>query len=508
MEEYVKVERGLGKAQSIAHLGYWEMDLSEKKVWISDEAISIYGFDNGCHDIQLGRFQISPLIEYRDMLDETLDMLLCYNEPYEAEFMIRRSDNGILRSVYSKAELEHVSDSEQIKVIGVIQDITDWKQAEEELEYEKERAEENNRLKTAFLQNISHEIRTPANAMMGFSTMLCESEIDLQSRKSYTEIIKQCNNQLLELISEIIDISNIEANRLEIFRNEINVNTTLKTLCDQFSPGAREKKIMLVCNSGLSDIDDVVVTDKTKLIQILSNLITNSIKFTDSGYIRVRCTRSNTFLEFSVTDTGIGIQQENQNRIFDQYYQVLNSDSRLYEGMGLGLSITKTLVELIGGKIWFISKPGFGTTFFFTIPYEKPVVRPVAILEQEAPEEFVFPVKKIILVAEDDESNFRLIKYFLAKVNAEIIRAGNGKEAVEKLLSGNKIDLILMDIGMPVMDGYTATRLIRETNQALPIIAQTAYAEDMKRAIECGCNGFISKPFDKKHLIRILGQFI
>jgi hypothetical protein len=175
--------------------------------------------------------------------------------------------------------------------------------------------------------------------------------------------------------------------------------------------------------------------------------------------------------------------------------------------MGLGLSISKTLVELIGGKIWFISKPGYGTTFCFTIPYEKPVGKPVAI-SNPSPEEFVFPVRKIILVAEDDESNFRLIKYFLSKVNAEIIRAGNGKEAVDKLLSRNNIDLILMDIGMPVMDGYSAIRLIRETNQSLPIIAQTAYAEDMKRAMECGCNGFISKPFDKKHLLNILGKFI
>jgi CheY-like chemotaxis protein/anti-sigma regulatory factor (Ser/Thr protein kinase) len=304
-----------------------------------------------------------------------------------------------------------------------------------------------------------------------------------------------------------VDISNIEANLIKTFKNEMSVNSAIHSLSNQFFAKADEKKIKLFFEPGLSDFDSQILSDSTKLKQVLTNLINNAIKFTDQGIVKIGYKVKDCFLEFSVSDTGIGISMEHHERIFDRFYQVQNNISRLYEGTGLGLSISKAYVEHLGGKIWLTSEPGKGTTFFFTIPYEKAEDRAIPVHEKES-DNFVFPVKKVILVAEDIESNFKLIKYFLAGSNAEVLHAYNGKEAVEKCFSAGNIDLILMDIKMPVMDGYTAVKLIREKNSAIPIIAQTAYADDRDRAIECGCSGFISKPFDKKGLLKVLCEFI
>jgi len=393
-------------------------------------------------------------------------------------------------------------------MLEIFQDITDRKENEKELINAKEKAEESDKLKTAFLHNISHEIRTPMNAIVGFSALLGEPEVDEPTRKSYIEIIMQSSNNLLSIITDIVDFSNIEANLVKTMKNEINVKISVIALCNQFITLAKEKKIELVCETGLSDSDAIILTDSTKLTQILSNLVSNAIKFTDKGHIKILFNLKKNFLEFIVSDTGIGISPEYYDRIFDRFYQVQSQASRLYEGTGLGLAISKAYVELLGGKIWVSSEPGKGTKFFFTIPYEKPVVDTIPIYDKKVPEGYRFPVKKTILVAEDIESNFKLIKYFLSGSNTEILRACNGKEAVEKCLSSDNIDLILMDIKMPVMDGYTAVKLIREKNTVIPIIAQTAYADDMEKAIECGCSGFISKPFDKKNLIKVLSEFI
>ena len=507
-DELQKSELRLQKAQFIAHVGNWELDLSSKLIWSSDEALRIYGFDKRSHEIPLELIKKSPLPEYRALLDETLDRLLKYNEPYEVEFNIMRASDGAIRSIYSKAELVVAPDGEHATIIGVIQDITDRKKNEEELIRAKVKAEESDKLKTAFLHNISHEIRTPMNAIVGFSTLLGDPEVDERSRKSYIDVIMQSSNHLLSIITDIVDISNIEANLIKTVKNEINVNKTLKYLFNQFITITNEKQIKLVCEAGLSDPEALILTDRTKLTQILSNLINNALKFTDKGIIKVEYRLKENFLEFCVSDTGIGISPVHHERIFDRFYQVQSNVSRLYEGTGLGLAISKAYVELLGGKIWLSSEPGNGTKFFFTIPYEKRDSTTITVYEKKAPDSFVFPVKKVILVAEDVESNFKLISYFLEGSNAEVLHAINGKEAVEKCLSMGNIDLILMDIKMPVMDGYTAVKLIREKNTEIPIIAQTAYLDDRERAIECGCSGFLSKPFDKKGLFKVLGEFI
>ena len=392
--------------------------------------------------------------------------------------------------------------------IAFIRDITDRERVKQELINAKEHAEESDRLKTSFLHNISHEIRTPMNAIVGFSALLGEPDVDAQSRKDYIETIMLSSNHLLLIITDIIDIANIEANIVKVDKNEININSKLKSLCNQFIPVANEKKIQLVCETGVPDSDALIITDSTKLTQILTNLINNAIKFTDKGYVKVGCVLRDMFLEFRVSDTGIGIPQEYHNKIFDRFYQVQHTTSRLYEGTGLGLAIAKAYAELLGGNIRLSSEPGAGTSFFVTIPYEKQVVATETVKEKMGYEVFVFPEKKTILVVEDVDSNFKLINCFLAGANADIIRASNGEEAVEIALAEKNIDLILMDIKMPELDGYTAAKIIWESKPDIPIIAQTAYADDKEEAIGSGCSGFILKPFDKKSLLKVIREFI
>ena len=279
-------------------------------------------------------------------------------------------------------------------MLEIFQDITERKENEEELIRAKEKAEESDRLKTAFLHNISHEIRTPMNAIVGFSALLGEPDVDENSKKSYIEVIMQSSNHLLSIITDIVDISNIEANLIKTVKNEVNINSMLKSLCNQFFPKSYEKRIDLSCESGLREMDSLILTDRTKLTQILSNLVNNALKFTDKGSINLNCKLKDNKLEFSVSDTGIGIPSQFHDRVFDRFYQVQNNVTRLYEGTGLGLTISKAYVKLLGGEIWLTSEPDKGTTFYFTIPYEKVVPKSVSIQEKKAPDTFCFSDQK------------------------------------------------------------------------------------------------------------------
>ena len=253
-------------------------------------------------------------------------------------------------------------------LVGIGYDITERKKALSELIEAKAKAEESDRLKTAFLHNISHEIRTPMNAIVGFSTLLNEPGLDNETQSSYTGIIMQSTNQLLNIVSDIIEISNIEAGLIKLNKRETNLNLIIKQCYTRFRKEIEEKGVGFSSETALSDSDSVIITDESKLIQVITNLINNAVKFTSTGQIIFGYKHKNEQIEFFVSDTGIGIPQEHHSSIFDRFYKVENSAARLYEGTGLGLPISKAFVELMGGTIWLISREGGGTTVYFTIP--------------------------------------------------------------------------------------------------------------------------------------------
>jgi PAS domain S-box-containing protein len=387
--------------------------------------------------------------------------------------------------------------------VGIKEDITERKKLTLDLIKAKEKAEESDRLKTSFLHNISHEIRTPLNSIIGFSGFLTDPELPSEKRKYFSDIIIQSSNQLLSIISDIVSIATIEAGQAVISENIINLNSVLIFLQDHFAGKAKMKNITLNKQFFLEGNECTVITEEGKLVQILSNLIGNAIKFTKEGSVTFGCIRKDKELEFFVEDTGIGIATDMHDLIFERFRQVESTTTRQFGGSGLGLSISKAYVELLGGKIWLRSELKKGSCFYFTIPYKRSEIDSVVGVSTDNDTRIDSGVLTTILVAEDEDSNFILLAEYLSDLNVKIIRAINGFDAVEICKSNNSIDLVLMDIKMPIMDGYEATRQIREFNKDIPVIAQTAYYSDIdkKRAMECGCTDFISKPIKQEILI-------
>jgi len=383
-------------------------------------------------------------------------------------------------------------------------DTTDRKEAEEKLILALNRAEESDKLKSALLRNISHEIRTPMNAILGFSTLLGEPEISEEIRKSYIETIQASTNQLLSIITDLVDISKVEANLVKKNISELNLNELVSSTHNQFKMRATHKDISLNITMGLPNESANIITDQTKLIQVISNLLSNAIKFTEHGQINFGYTLENQIVKFHVSDTGIGIPSEYHSKIFNPFFQVERELSRRLDGTGLGLSLCKAYVELLGGTIWVTSEMGGGSSFFFTIPFEP--VEPSNLIMQTIlnEQESVFPKPLRILIAEDDENNLNYLLLLFSELNVKTILAKNGEEAVAKCKEQKNIDLVLMDLKMPVMDGYEATRQIKSFLPNLPIIAQTAYVNDKEKAFEYGCTDFISKPFTKEEIIAII----
>ncbi|NTW82647.1 MAG: PAS domain S-box protein [Chlorobiaceae bacterium] len=388
--------------------------------------------------------------------------------------------------------------------VAVKEDITEKKKLWNELVAAKDKAEESDRLKTAFLANMSHEIRTPMNGIIGFTELLKEPHLTGQEQQEYIELIQQSGERMMNLINVIIEISRIDAKETVIELSETPLNELLERLYRSFIPKAENKGLQLNWNPGLSDHESTIETDAEKLEQIMTNLIQNALKFTHHGHITFGYTKKDDMLEFYVDDTGVGIPEDMKEKIFDRFRQVDNSLSRLHEGIGLGLSITKTYIEMLGGGIHVEPCKCGGSKFFFTLPYNPPRKNDIGLSGSEVMA--ITQPPQTIIIAEDDKISSLLLKKVLKDENFMLIFAENGKDALELVKKHPETELVLMDVKMPDMNGYEATRLIKQIRPELPVIVLTAFASPEKRekASDAGCDSFITKPVKKNELIELI----
>lgn len=388
------------------------------------------------------------------------------------------------------------------------------KQKTKELVIARDLAEESNRLKTAFIHNISHEVRTPMNGILGFSKLLSEKGVTATKQKEYSKIIIESSNQLIQIIDNIIEISQLQTNQVRTNLQETDFNELIQTLNQEFVDRADRKKLNFLIQNKVKNDQSLILIDKIKLYKILYNLIDNAIKFTpENGSIEISCISEGDSLKIAIKDTGIGIKQEDQEMIFVDFSQSKKEVTKSYDGLGLGLSIAQKNAKLIQGNISFTSRPEEGSIFLLTIPYQpiihlkkkKSTITDTTLNVRD-------PITQVILIAEDGEINYIFLKTLLHKIDSYkfvVHRAKNGKEALDICEVNPDIDLVLMDIQMPILDGYNATRRIKKKRPDLPVIAQTAYSteNDINKALESGCDDFLSKPIDPKKLKKTLEKF-
>ncbi len=426
-----------------------------------------------------------------------------------AGIFVHKKKNGEIIQVEIIRD-EIIFDNKNAKLV-LINDVTDKIKAEYalsktncELILALEKAEESDRLKTAFLQNMSHEIRTPLNAISGFSGMLNKPELSEEKRKSFVSIIQNSSKQLISIVSDILTISALETKQEKHNIDKVCINSIIVDLLAIFKQQAQNQNISLYAKQQFSDKQSEIYTDKTKITQILTNLLTNALKFTHEGFIEFGYILSDSVFEFYVKDSGIGIKSEFHEKIFERFRQADKSINKLYGGTGLGLAISKAFAELLGGKIWVQSELEKGSTFYFTIPY-----KPVNEIDKTTTPTKQNENFRTVLVAEDEEYNFLFIEELLIDLDLKLIHAKDGRETVEIFKANPKIDLILMDIKMPIMTGHEAAKIIKELNPDLPIVAQSAYALEHERAKFDGIfDDYLTKPINENDLKQMVMKYI
>jgi len=380
-------------------------------------------------------------------------------------------------------------------------DITERKRIEIELLIAKEKAEQSDRLKSTFLQNMSHEVRTPLNAIVGFSLLITKPNQSPEKLKKFTEIITESSEKLIGIVTDVIEISQIHTNQANVKLSTKNCNLLIsEKIKDYFTNKAKGKNILLEFAENCPCTNNQICTDFEKLDRIINHLIDNAIKFTIKGSIKIACCLKKNYLQVTITDTGIGISQEMQKVIFEPFRQVETGMTRNFGGNGLGLALVKSYVELLNGSITLQSELNKGTAITIGLPMIENT-NEIPIKNNQQKKYFV----NTILIAEDEFANFEYLKELLSDTGIEILHATNGQQAIDLCRNSRKIDLVLMDIKMPIMNGDTATKMIKEFRPELPIIAQTAYALESERTGFIGIfDDYLTKPISEKALMEKL----
>ncbi len=492
------------KAQEVGHIGSWEICLETGKFWGSQEGKRLYNLDMNREWFDPDEVMEKVIPGDRDRVNNALADLLNKDIAYDIQFAVQPDDNSQTMVIRSIAEIVQDNSGKPVKVAGVLQDISKQKRVEAELIAAKDKAEEADRLKSAFLANMSHEIRTPMNGIIGFADLLKEPNLSGEEQREYVDIILKSGDRMLNTINDLIDISKIEAGQVKIKRSKFDVISMMEYNYAFFNPEAEKKGLdfrFAKCELAALYLE----TDEEKLQSILSNLLKNAVKYTKEGEIEFGCRKKESELEFFVRDTGIGIPEDRRSAVFDRFVQADIEDTRAYEGSGLGLSIAMAYVQMLDGRMWFHSEEGKGSTFYFTLP----LVDTTGMKEKTADKKNISIASggngkyDTVLIVDDEEVSRFYLAELLKNKFSKIIMAANGREAVRLYREHGNINLILMDIKMPVMDGYKATREIRNMNDKVVIIAQTAYAleGDREKSLEAGCNDYLSKPVNRKMLM-------
>jgi PAS domain S-box-containing protein len=479
----------------------YETDRSGNLIYVNQAWYNNFGY--GPKDIEEG-INIRAIIN-SELSGHLMDYSKSENNDCKA---IRKDGSSFPATIYSDVI------KKGLKVVGkrgIIVDSTLRRKYIESLKKEADRAITSDQHKSSFLANMSHEIRTPMNAIIGFSNMLSSKEIPENQKTEFIHHIQSSSEMLLGLVDDIIDIAKIEASQLKIRKTDCKVQEILKDLKAKFEAfKIRLEKEELDIELDLPGEEIYFRTDEFRLIQILSNLISNAIKFTEKGNVVIGFKVKNArMLEFYVKDTGIGMSRDELTTIFERFKRSKISEEKKISGTGLGLAISKNLVELLGGRMWVNSETGQGTCFTFEVPYLRIDNRTVKSYKPTEGRSYNWQ-DKTILIAEDDEKGFNLLQVGLQPTHANIIYVNNGKDAVEALKFYPQIDVVLMDMQMPVLNGLEATIRIKEINSGLPVIAQTAFAMegDKEKCLVAGCDDYITKPICMPDMLAKIAQFV
>ena len=482
----------------------------------NDALISLYGLKDVDYRFKTDQELIGHKPEYHD----TLESNVLSDEITWQKGTITRSDEQIEAAngewmIFDVIKVPLFNaDGSRKGLIVLGRDISIRKQTERKLEYALKKAEESDRLKTAFLSNMSHEIRTPLNAIIGFSDLLDEDDLTKEEKNRFIKLIHENGNTLLNLIGDIIDLARIEAGEVKINLDKCNITALFQNLHDNYL-GMMQKRSITQIDLQLSVPDKPITmfTDQLKLKQILTNLIDNALKFTEEGTILFGFVVNKNQLQqpetiqIFVKDTGVGIPQDKQGAVFERFIKINDGGKKLYPGTGLGLSIVSQFVHLMKGNIRLESQEGAGSNFIITLPYQS---QQQLVQEKSGPGKKHDYIGKTLLIVEDVDSNFELLKILLEPTGAQIMRASNGMSAIESCQNNAHINLVLMDIQLPGLNGYEATRKIKAIMPELPIIAQTAFAmtEEKNACFDAGCDAYLAKPIRSELLFPVIDELI